>query len=116
MFIREATGIGCPVRWLTGISCAGCGMTRAVLWAVRLQFDKAFYYHPLFWMLPLGGLVFFFRDKIPIKLEKCLAWLAVVCFGAVYLMRLFGPDQAVVAFEPKEGMLARLWEYFTEGR
>ena len=99
MLIREVSGIGCPFQWLTGISCAGCGMTRAVLCAVRFQFGEAFYYHPLFWVIPFGAVLFCFREKIPARYRKGLAWITVVCFGAVYLVRLFFSDHQVVVAE-----------------
>ena len=40
--------IGCVFRLMTGIPCPGCGMTRAWLAALRLDFAAAFAYHPLF--------------------------------------------------------------------
>ena len=40
-------GIGCPIKYLTGISCAGCGMTRAWRCVLKLDFARAFSYHPL---------------------------------------------------------------------
>ena len=43
---------GCPFRFFFGISCPGCGMTRALLAALRLDFAAAFSYHPLFFLLP----------------------------------------------------------------
>lgn len=41
-------GNNLPYKYITGISCAGCGMTRA--WIALLHFDinTAFMYHPLF--------------------------------------------------------------------
>ncbi len=44
-------GFGCPIKLVTGISCAGCGMTRA--WEAMFHFhiEEAFYYHPLFFYL-----------------------------------------------------------------
>lgn len=44
--------VGCVFRRITGIPCPGCGMTRAHLAALRLDFRAAFYYHPL-WFLPV---------------------------------------------------------------
>ena len=35
---------GCPFRFFFGISCPGCGMTRALLAALRLDFAAAFSY------------------------------------------------------------------------
>ena len=112
MLIREVSGIGCPFQWLTGISCAGCGMTRAVLCAVRFQFGEAFYYHPLFWVIPFGAVLFCFREKIPARYRKGLAWITVVCFGAVYLVRLFFSDHQVVVADMETGLIVRLWKYF----
>ena len=45
--IMQYMGITCPIKYITGISCAGCGMTRA--WIALLHFDinTAFMYHPL---------------------------------------------------------------------
>ncbi|WP_373689128.1 DUF2752 domain-containing protein [Clostridium sp. YIM B02551] len=49
--ILRVVGIGCPIKFLTGISCAGCGMTRAWIRVIHLDFKGAFYYHPLFFYL-----------------------------------------------------------------
>ena len=45
--------VGCIFRLMTGIPCPGCGMTRAWLAALRLDFAAAFAYHPLFWVVPI---------------------------------------------------------------
>jgi len=36
------TGIGCPIRFSTGISCPGCGMSRAVLLMLSGLFQALF--------------------------------------------------------------------------
>ena len=43
--------IGCPIRWLTGISCPFCGMTRAHLLFLTGDISGAFAMHSL---IPLG--------------------------------------------------------------
>lgn len=48
------TDIGCVVRRVTGLACPGCGMTRAWLAVLRLDFAAAVAYHPLFWAAPLA--------------------------------------------------------------
>ena len=48
--LLESLGVTCPIRFLTGISCAGCGMSRAWLSLLRLDLAGALYYHPLFWL------------------------------------------------------------------
>ena len=51
--IFNALGIGCPIKYATGISCIGCGMTRAWLSLLHLDIRGAFYYHPAFFLPPL---------------------------------------------------------------
>lgn len=59
----------CPIQRLTGINCLGCGMTRAVFSAIRLDFIAAFNYHKMFWSLPILYLCFLkdgrlFKNKV----------------------------------------------------
>ena len=84
--LYTVTGIGCPIKWLTGISCAGCGMTRAVICALRLDFVRAFDYHPLVFLMPFCVLLFLCWDKVPAKVQKWLALAAAACFAVVYLV------------------------------
>ena len=37
----------CPFKFITGIPCPGCGMTRACLAVAKGDFPSSFYYHPL---------------------------------------------------------------------
>ena len=53
--------IGCIFRLMTGIPCPGCGMTRAWLAALRLDYAAAFAYHPLFWVVPIAFVLAFVR-------------------------------------------------------
>ncbi|TAD78364.1 MAG: DUF2752 domain-containing protein [Oscillatoriales cyanobacterium] len=46
----------CPVHWLTGIPCPGCGMTRSFVAIARGQLPAAVDYHP-FGPVLFGGLV-----------------------------------------------------------
>lgn len=110
--LYQASGIGCPIKWATGVSCAGCGMTRAILCALRLQFGKAFYYHPLFWMVPACMLLYLFWGQVPKRVGKCLAWAVAACFASVYIARLLYSDHQVVSIRIEEGMAARIWRHF----
>lgn len=106
------TGIGCPIKYVTGVSCAGCGMTRACLSALTLDFSAAFYYHPLWILMPPAILLLAF-----LKLKKCkTAFGAVlvscaVALVAVYLYRLLFTNSDVVVFDVKNGAVWRLIEY-----
>ena len=41
------------LRSLTGIPCPTCGLTRAWLYALHLDFSGAFRQYPMFWAVPL---------------------------------------------------------------
>lgn len=45
--------IPCLFRLFTGIPCPGCGLTRAYKSFMRGDIKQAFYYHPLFWTIPI---------------------------------------------------------------
>lgn len=54
----------CPFRMLLHIECPGCGMTRAIISAIKLDFKAAFQYHCLFPLIILVGGYYVFRDWI----------------------------------------------------
>ncbi len=100
-------GISCPIKFLSGISCPGCGMTRACLSALRLDFESAFRYHPL-WvcLLPALLLLFFIQKKAQRYLAPTLLFLALVLLAA-YIPRLLLGNDSVVVFEPENGFIYR---------
>lgn len=105
-------GIGCPIRYTTGISCPGCGMTRAVLALLRFDFAAAFQFHPLVYVLPFALLVFLFRHRISNKFYKIFIFTFVGLFVIIYLVRLFDPANTIVTFQPKHGFVFRTIKYF----
>lgn len=105
--------ITCPIRWVTGISCPGCGMTRAVFSALRLDFAAAFYYHPLWCVLPpVAVALLILREKGRLRAFRILLYLLIAAFFAVYLWRIFFGDGAVVAFAPERSLPARIVDHF----
>ncbi len=102
------TGIGCPIRFVTGVSCPGCGMTRAWLALLRLDFAGAFYYHPLFLMPAAALVVYMCKAGIPGKVYNIWMFTLIMLFSIIYLLRLLGPDDTVVAFRPQEGLIYRI--------
>ena len=58
-------GVTCPILFLTGISCAGCGMSRAWLSLLRLDLAGAFAFHPLFWLPVPAAALLLLRRKLP---------------------------------------------------
>lgn len=89
-------GIGCPTRFLTGISCPGCGMTRAVMQILKLDFNKAFYFHPMVFSLPIIAILFIKKDKINPVILNSLLVIIIVLFMIVYVMRLLDINDEIV--------------------
>ncbi len=101
--------VECPIKSFTGVSCAGCGMTRACLSAARLDFAAAFEYHPLWVALPLVAvLLVFFKVKKMNKSFYATIFIMAALMIAVYVYRLCFMDSDVVTWQPKSGKLYRL--------
>lgn len=104
----QLAGITCPIRHFTGISCAGCGMTRAWIRVFHLQFHEAFSYHPLF-LLPLPTLVWILlRRKISPLVWKTVIAVIVAAFLVVYVIRLLDPSDHIVTADLRQG---QLWKF-----
>lgn len=85
-----AMELPCPIRHLTGIPCPGCGMGRAWLAALRLDFGQAFAYHPMFWAVPLVALFALYDFRLlPGRRSNGLV-LALLALGTAvcYFIRL----------------------------
>ena len=104
----ESIGITCPIKFITGISCAGCGMSRAWMAFLQLDIAKAFAYHPLFWLVPIAVIVLLCKSKINIKFYKIFMFTIAGAFVIVYLYRMFIGDGNVVVFEPQNNILFRI--------
>jgi len=79
----------CAFKALTGIPCPTCGMTRSFLSLLKLDLKSAFYYHPLFWVVPIIAGSFLIKNERIRKYRKAFLVLTVTLFIAVYLLRLF---------------------------
>lgn len=90
--------IGCIFRFMTGIPCPGCGMTRAWLAVLRLDFAAAIAYHPLFWVVPIAFVLAFVREEVASSKLKRGIDIAVtvlcVLVVAVWIVRLVNPADA----------------------
>lgn len=106
--IIEILGITCPIKFLTGISCAGCGISRAFLSALKLDFKTAMNFHPLFWLVILAMIVFLFKQIIPIKFIKHFTYFFITCFISVYIVRLIFYKNNIVVFNPQNGLIYKI--------
>lgn len=100
--------IGCPLRFMTGIPCPGCGMTRAVRYALQLDFVSAWHYHPLFFLTPLMLLLFLFESYVPPKIIRGFWTSIIVLFLLTYLLRLFLFHSNVLQIDIHSGVVLRL--------
>ena len=108
--LLHATGIGCPIRWLTGIPCAGCGMSRAFLSVFTGHFRAACEYHPLIFLtLPVALL--WLTGRLPERriasLQKPAVTLIITVFITVYIIRLVRQDP-VLEIDISKGILWRI--------
>ncbi len=61
--------IPCPIHYITGFYCPGCGITRLIYSMLKLDFYQAFRYNPLlFIMLPF--FIFFIINDIYSKIKN----------------------------------------------
>lgn len=100
--------IGCPIKALTGISCPGCGMTRAVISVINMNFGDAYYYHPLFFIAPIMFLLFLFDHLIPPKIKKIIWVVITILFLLVYFYRLIFTKSDVVVIDIWSGVVLNL--------
>ena len=105
--VMHFSGIGCPIRFVTGIPCPGCGMTRAVGSLLHLHPGEAAHFHPLVFLLPVCGVAFLFKERIPARWYRAGMWAVAALFVAVYVKRLLDPADSMVAVSFRDGLLFR---------
>ena len=100
--------ITCPIKHLSGISCPGCGMTRACIALFRLDLISAFYYHPLSFTMPVFAvliLVGYFKNR---RLFEIVVTILAILLITVYAIRIiFGSD--FLTFDITEGKIYKLF-------
>ena len=84
VLVMYRLGARCLFLTYLGVPCPGCGMTRALLAALRLDFAAAFAFHPMVFALPVMYLYFLFDGKLFAK--KWADPAVWVCIGAGFLL------------------------------
>ena len=106
--LRFALGLPCPIKYLTGISCPGCGMTRALWSLVTLDLSAAMHYHPACFFLPVfAALLILFKVKRMKKATTILLTVFVTLMLGIYVWRLMDGMDDVVICEPPNGLIGK---------
>lgn len=85
----------CPFKMIFGTDCPGCGMTRAFISALHLNFKEAFNFHPLFLLFGLELIYVVFSDllssvfKINKKAELTVGIISLVLLLIVWIIKQF---------------------------
>lgn len=116
MLVYMLSGIGCPVLFLSGIPCMGCGMTRAVCAMWRLDFVTAFQYHPLCFFLPVIVIGFLLKARMPRKIYRYYVGTVILVFVIVYLVRLLNPADAIIKINLDDGFVYEIVRIIRERR
>lgn len=105
-------GRGCLFWEITGLPCLTCGMSRAWLCALSGNLGQAFFWHPLFWTVPLLALILIFFGAGRRWVQRSLL-LCLFLFAAVYLARmvLLFPHTPPMTANP-DGILPRLLGWY----
>ena len=95
---------GCVFYHMTGLPCPGCGMTRAYLAALRLDFSEAFRMHPLWPVtVPLIILSLWKNGRIfrSGRVNTAFYLLFLLIYLVVYAVRMvcLFPDTAPMLFD-----------------
>lgn len=106
----------CPINFIFGIPCPGCGMSRALFYALTLNFEKAFAMHPLFALVPLAliaySYLYIFKNKkfLSNKISLCILG-TVLIITYIVRMILFFPGTTPMKFNEKSliGLILRIF-------
>ena len=101
----------CPLKFLFGLSCPFCGITRAIYYALQLNFKKAFYYH-LFWPIVLIGIIIhvLYEFKLITKYKKTMMiFLYIFVFiNFFYYIYRFTNGSNIVYFDFHESLIYKI--------
>lgn len=111
------SGIGCPILFLTGVPCFGCGMTRAYIHLLRLDFAGAIHCHPMCVVLPFLCILWFWCWEKHSKLgTNMVLGIGIVMFIAVYAYRVFVLKDTFLTIDISNGFIYKVVYSIWEGR
>ena len=106
LFVNE---IPCPIKYLFGISCPGCGMTRATVSALFGDIAMAFTYHPMWIILPPSLIIFILLYIYEMNKQLEVFFIAFASALIItYIIRIImGSD--VLAFDIQSGIIPKFF-------
>ena len=107
IFLR-CLGITCPIKFVTGVSCMGCGMTRAWLSVLQGNLEQAFFYHPLVFLPPVAVVAIWQKKRMKSWIYKSFWFTMIALFVIVYLCRILDANDPIVVFNPSDGIVFRM--------
>lgn len=94
----------CPMVWITGFPCPACGLTRAGIRLLHLDFKEAWQMHPFIYVFAAGVVIFawerYIRKKRIGKRFQILCVVCVVLMVIYYVWRMYRyfPDQPPMSY------------------
>lgn len=111
--IVSLTGIGCPIKWFTGISCPGCGMTRSIYYLLKFDFAQSFRCHALT-VIAIPSFIYIAFGKRPLfnskKRENVFLLTLISLFLIYYLLRLFYIKNDIVTIDLNSSFMVKLYK------
>lgn len=101
----------CMVYGIFGLPCPSCGLTRAFKSLFSLNFKLAFFYHPLFFVVPFVPLLAFVEEKSKKAFNRIIIFLIII-FLLVWIIRLvlFFPHTEPMVYN-NNSIIARLFNF-----
>lgn len=112
-FFLHLIGVGCPIRFLTGIPCPGCGMSRAWNAVFHFRLRDAYLFHPLFPLPAIVVTLYFFTLLLPDSrklriLFQVILWGTVMLFIVIYILRLLNPNVSDIKIHLSNGLIYKI--------
>ena len=98
----------CPFERITGIPCPGCMMTTAAYYLLHLDFEKAFYFNPVIYLLVVMSIPLIYTYFKNRKWFRRLLTLTLAIWLSIYIYRMITifPDYPMPYVE--DNLIARI--------
>ncbi len=92
-FLYTGIGVACPVNFLTGFQCPGCGVTHMCTALLKLDFESAFAANPVLLLLsPVLFLVFlnYIAGYVKTGRFEMKLWQNILLWICIVILILYG--------------------------